>query len=923
MNKSLKEADAAGKILYVSPKLMKTSFFKGLQKLGLVEKVGKRFQVKAPVTGEGTKISFREPIQARSEAKKHGVEFRGMQPAAKDKVLFNWHDPKTGGDFYTATIAELPAKLKQKRADFAKFDDKNLSFRTTVSDVGPRVHPAVDRALKFIDNTFKFGPAQQFARRLTDPVSKVMLEKFKLANREAKPIAGKLHLELADILDPVYKLHGFDGVETKAFDRKATRAQREKLGQDLHAWVTGFDVNNKPVKVPANMQRHVDAIHKLTRKVWDEVIAPRLEPGMRTKIEKNYLPRVGVRDLAQIIEADIAELLGHHKSKKNQISDRLLDGTPDRKVMAEIERKNKQLAGIVEHVLKNATGVKTVRQAMDRIREQTRMDKAMTPNFLKKRTLDLPASYFERDIRNILGNYITSVAKWGSEVDQFGKGMKELNKLQIELERSDPKESELMSKFIGDWFGIYDGNRSLTTRQQNWANWFTQWQVATKIGAGGATILNLAQPFISIFPKLGFYVPLSATLDVITNRDLRRKILRSGAIDPTINMAHEALLGVDSPGTGKISSALQTFANRATTLSGFQSVNKGLLYMAAASMEAALPRWHKMAQGTGLRAQQARAQLKDFGIDYRKKITEKQELAAMAEFALNSQLQKNMLREPLITNDKRFKPLFLFKRFGIKQANYMFEMIRTDVIERRNPGPLIRLAVGGYLGGASVTWGLNQLKSLMQGEPVYRQDDSQLQSVMQNLAAISAFGVVSDILANEKITDISGSVKFALTPVAVQDPLTVWDNWFRFFEDWERYGDGWLAARKNTYRMFDIAGTFPRAIAKQALTPGQKESRLRFKKTQELTKIRQLIFGGDITAAQNRQSAWNDRHPNRDDKITDGDYSHRQVMAMLERRARSFAAAEAEKGTPEFERAKRKKLAEFRKQFRATQQESR
>ena len=42
-------------------------------------------------------------------------------------------------------------------------------------------------------------------------------------------------------------------------------------------------------------------------------------------------------------------------------------------------------------------------------------------------------------------------------------------------------------------------------------------------------------------------------------------------------------------------------------------------------------------------------------------------------FAIDSQLQRNILREPVYFNDTRFRPFILFKRFGYRQFEYIFK----------------------------------------------------------------------------------------------------------------------------------------------------------------------------------------------------------------------------------------------------------
>ena len=71
-------------------------------------------------------------------------------------------------------------------------------------------------------------------------------------------------------------------------------------------------------------------------------------------------------------------------------------------------------------------------------------------------------------------------------------------------------------------------------------------------------------------------------------------------------------------------------------------------------------------KGTGVfkfRQNWARQNLRDLGLTSVDKITDRQKAEAMYKFARDTQLQRNILEEPLVFNDPRFRPLFLFKKF--------------------------------------------------------------------------------------------------------------------------------------------------------------------------------------------------------------------------------------------------------------------
>ena len=64
------------------------------------------------------------------------------------------------------------------------------------------------------------------------------------------------------------------------------------------------------------------------------------------------------------------------------------------------------------------------------------------------------------------------------------------------------------------------------------------------------------------------------------------------------------------------------------------------------------------------------------------------------KFSRDYQLQKNVLADPKFANDPRFRPFYLFKRFGYRQA----ELLLGFGEERNNPALYLRLAASGAFG---------------------------------------------------------------------------------------------------------------------------------------------------------------------------------------------------------------------------------
>ena len=51
----------------------------------------------------------------------------------------------------------------------------------------------------------------------------------------------------------------------------------------------------------------------------------------------------------------------------------------------------------------------------------------------------------------------------------------------------------------------------------------------------------------------------------------------------------------------------------------------------------------------------------------------------MYRFAKESQLQKDILKDPLAFNNPKLRPFFIFKRFGYRQAKYAKDVLKREV----------------------------------------------------------------------------------------------------------------------------------------------------------------------------------------------------------------------------------------------------
>jgi hypothetical protein len=266
-------------------------------------------------------------------------------------------------------------------------------------------------------------------------------------------------------------------------------------------------------------------------------------------------------------------------------------------------------------------------------------------------------------------------------------------------------------------------------------------------------------------------------------------------------------------------------------------------------------------------------------------------MRAMSRFANDSQMQSRILNDMVVMNDPRFRPFFLFKRFGYRQAVYMKDMLKRETL-RGNPMPMVRLAAAGFLGGAGTIWAVNQIQHLLTGEPLRPDDkDKWYQQMANNLTTIGAFGVLGDMLnLDGKLAKMPENLKRAFMPVVLSDAEKIIDAATKVGEDWDRYGDAWLTTRRNAYNVFTIMGTYPAALSKRLMTQDQRDRRLSQIKGGEVSAVRDLILSGDGQRAADRIAEWNSSHK-KEEALNHDDVSMKSILKYVETKERNYLMA--------------------------------
>ena len=264
----------------------------------------------------------------------------------------------------------------------------------------------------------------------------------------------------------------------------------------------------------------------------------------------------------------------------------------------------------------------------------------------------------------------------------------------IDQLKNNPKEQEALNRAYHAFTGMIELNPNFNY-QSTWKNFYanaTNFMVATKIGLGLATIPNLTQPLVSIIPKHGFSPFFKASKNLVNNKDFKEKMIDTIGKDQA-NML-SSMFGVDVGEGG----AMARFADKTTTWFGFNKINEFNYKVSAATHYEALKSLQNHAKGNGLGVnrkvrERAIKELEKYGFEVNENIdyktadakTRTKVLKSMYEFARDSQLQRNVLKDPYFASNPKFRPFFLFKRFGYRQAEWIGSMMSEEIFKYKNP----------------------------------------------------------------------------------------------------------------------------------------------------------------------------------------------------------------------------------------------
>tara|TARA_R100000234_G_scaffold17132_1_gene9357 strand:+ start:8394 stop:12377 length:3984 start_codon:yes stop_codon:yes gene_type:complete len=665
----------------------------------------------------------------------------------------------------------------------------------------------------------------------------------------------------------------------------------------------GTRLQNKNNRGDADVQR--------IRKVLNIMYKDAKKDGVPVKVfEDDYFPGYVKPEVLSLLQKDILKLTKttpifledelHKKRYVLEIIKDLVNG----KVEGLNEKTKEAIIYIANGIGKDGkfTREESLARALMRVRDNITPRLYNEVGFLEKaRTNPLPPSFYERDARVVLTKYATDTAKRSAQVKYFGAKSEvitdRINSLasaaDVAGKLGDTKKSIALNRsraVLEQTFASFtnlienDPKKNLPPYYKNMSNWLVDFEVATKIGLGYATIPNVTQTAISTAIKAGYWNTFKGGYKLATDSKYRTQVKASGLNNLSV---FQMMSGLEPSDT-----RMGRIANAITRVSGFQGINKFNQYLGAAAGREYIrtlvnARDNNWVVGQRWRKNWARQNLERLGLsrdltmkDLKTKQGMQSEFEAIYRFSRDAQLQKNVLNDALIFNDPRFRPLFLFKKFGYKQFNW----IREELVSEAKSGnilPMLRLGVGGFFGAQFVNTSKKALNYYLaewhgDGErKVY--DENRLflpgvpkGTILDNIdyseltysdyldmaASVGAFGFITDIIASENKLR---ALEFLFKPAIIQDGMKGVEAFVKIGKDTRDYGIG--AVKRMPKYIFPIFGTVPRRLAFRLETAGQKEQYRKTRKGAIRQRILDAFIKGNEKEGLKLIYAWNNANP--------------------------------------------------------------
>jgi len=513
-------------------------------------------------------------------------------------------------------------------------------------------------------------------------------------------------------------------------------------------------------------------------------------------------------------------------------------------------------------------------------------------NIEKKRTYKLPDTFYERDIRKLLGVYSANVARRSSEVKQFGKKGEVYKELLSQSKGEDFKIiSELHSHVLGS-IG-YNKRYNLNPGVKDFMQKVMEWETSTKIALGTATAMNLSQFAISSALSAGYWRFGKGAFKYYTDKEFKRQVDSSGA---NLYKYVNEMMGISQQ--SEISKSTVGFL---TKYSGFNKINEINNTLAAASARVLLDDLVAISigkRGVGMgrmgTKNWANSTLSKMGVSPNQikngKLSNSTIINAIGQFAVKSQLQKDILSDPIILNRPAMKPFLQFKSFGFRQYNFILDTLKHD-LAHGNFMPMLRLAAGGFATGALAIKAKELMKELASGEKAYDPAnffEADAREIAENVAAIGAFGFFGDFMSAglEEGRSVNNAIGFLAMPAFASDLAELHKFMGALETDYKNYQGDFI--KRVPSRALRLTGApILKDISKRFETKGQNKDRIEFLRGRRKSAIVDSIIKAGTPESYKRayesMLEWNRAYPLHIINITDINYK-----AVLKRKMAKY-----------------------------------
>lgn len=439
-------------------------------------------------------------------------------------------------------------------------------------------------------------------------------------------------------------------------------------------------------------------------------------------------------------------------------------------------------------------------------------------------------------------------------------------------------------------------------------------EMIAKINLGFATIPNLTQTAISTMVDAGFWRTMRATHRLVTDADFRKEVVSFTTLQTLV----DDMIGID-PGTQVVSAFTQrgegamsqflslfhknnpdrisTLTSATDRISLFSKVNRMNQMVAGATSKVLMEDLRALAKGkkgTGAfsfldkiapekRVRYAKNRLQALGFNMDEVLKDgfldtqygqKEMARVMNKYARDTQLQRSFEKDNILFNHPDFKPFLLFKRFGYRQAEFTYSVLKREWLNG-NVMPILSVAATGIAGQVFVQPAKEFLQAALSGdikmndfrdinidEAMAKRFNTRNKRVrflrdgfggvtfdnyLESLAAVGTFGMIGDFLASE---DKWSTLKFIATPVFFSDLGAIMKSLETFQRKTETFYPSLyepaVASLRQSSRIFGGVAT---QLSYRLETPKMEISRYKQTRKETITAAKDFIGSGQASNA--------------------------------------------------------------------------